>query len=88
MRSLKISDYFYDKGDEEDDDSDGDDDDNGDDETVLWSFPSVTSLTAHNTYPIPFHLPHLTYFKFRYTYSMLSRHEVSARQDAMTYLVG
>jgi len=30
-------------------------------------FPPVTSLAVRNTYPIPFHVPHLTRFKFRFT---------------------
>jgi len=37
------------------------------DEETSWSFPSVTSLAVRNTYPIPFHVPHLTRFKFRFT---------------------
>ena len=80
LRRLEITNSFYHEGGEEedgdgddnddnnDDDNDDDNDDNGDDgddETVSWSFPSVTSLAVHNTYQIPFHTPHLTCFKFR-----------------------
>ena len=37
------------------------------DEAATLSLPSVTSLAFHNIYPITFHVPRLTHFKFRYT---------------------
>jgi len=58
LRQLEITNYIY-----------HDDDDLPRtlvDEETSWSFPSVTSLAVHNTYPIPFHVPHLTCFKFRF----------------------
>jgi hypothetical protein len=39
------------------------------DEAISWSLPSIISLAVHNAYSIPFHVPCLTSFKFRYIYS-------------------
>ena len=76
LRRLEISDSFYDDDDSDDsdesDESGGSDDSNGSNDTVnvtaSWSFPSVISLAVHNTYPIPFHVPRLTCFKFRFVH--------------------
>ena len=83
LRRLEISDDFYDEDDDsedndsENDDEDDDDDDDDDDppntpvdKTVSRSLPSVISLAVHNIYPIPFHVPNLTCFKFRYLHPM------------------